>query len=257
MTSGENWISVELEPATLLSEKEEDGIVTRVFIAPCSEPRIKKPLAERKPAVFPEDNTLLYHCPFCANGIRTGGAFKVHMLACQRRFKNMQKDGIVMMCSICKKHFNSVESLGRHRLLHGNMKITRRCGSCNLKFETEVEYRAHLKTHLRSRNSKPVSEDGELTVTKCFNCLFCRKDFLASFRPGQMARRYACDDCVQKIKVKEAESKQTENMKRKADFSCDRCGRMYKLEGFLNRHLKLCQGRISKRNRKYEIHDVS
>ncbi|KAI8038463.1 transcription factor E4F1 [Drosophila gunungcola] len=257
MTNAEDWISVELEPATLLSEKEEDGIVTRVHIAPCSEPRIREPLAEQKPAIFPADSTLLFHCPFCGNGIRTAGAFKVHMLACQRRFEKMEREGIVMQCSICKETFDSVEAMGSHWLLHDTVQTQRRCVFCHVKFETEPEYRAHLRTHLETRKSQKVSQNGELVVTKCFNCLFCQSNFLASFGPGARARRYACDDCVLQLRDKEAEKRLTETLKRKADYCCDRCGRTYKLEGFLNRHLQLCDGRIAKKKRDYEIREVS
>ncbi|EDV55761.1 transcription factor E4F1 [Drosophila erecta] len=242
MTSASDWISEDLEPGTLLSVQEENGVVTKVYVTPCLEPRIKEALVERKPEVFPEANTMLFHCPFCCNGIRTGGAYKVHLGACEKRFAWMMKNGPVvpqLQCSICKGTFSSVASLISHRLLHGSPSMNRTCGSCHVKFETELEYRTHLESHLKPRESKDESYEGAYTITKLFDCLFCRKAFLACFRPGQVTRRYACDDCVHRLKAQEAEKKLC--VKRKAELSCDRCGRKYKYEGFLNRHLKTCQ----------------
>ncbi|KAH8347810.1 hypothetical protein KR084_001163 [Drosophila pseudotakahashii] len=261
MTSASDWISVDLEPATLLSVKEENGIVTRVYIAPCSEPRIREPLAERKPQVFPERNTLLFHCPYCGNGIRTAGAFKVHLLACERRYERMRKDGRALpplQCSICKESFATVAALSSHRLIHGDSSTERRCGTCNVKFETTVEYRTHLASHLKTRKSKKESqENSALIVSKIFDCLFCQKRFVAHFKPGQVTRRYACDDCVLRLRSQEVEKKQAESLKRKAVFGCDRCGRNYKYEGFLNRHLNVCVGGMAKRKREFSNEEVS
>ncbi|XP_043644798.1 PR domain zinc finger protein 4 [Drosophila teissieri] len=259
MTSAGDWISEDLEPATLLSVQEENGVVTKVYVAPCLEPITKvEPLLERKPELFPEANTLLFHCPFCCNGIRTGGAYKVHLMACERRFAWMMKDGPAvpqLQCSICKETFSSVAALISHRLQHSSPSMNRTCGSCHVMFETELEYRTHLESHLIPRESKDESYEGAYTITKLFNCLFCRKEFLACFRPGQVSRRYACDECVQRLKTQEAEKKPK---KRKADLCCDRCGRKYKYEGFLNRHLKTCQvPERYKRKRELEIDEAS
>ncbi|XP_017014753.3 transcription factor E4F1 [Drosophila takahashii] len=261
MASAGEWISVDLEPATLLSVKEENGIVTRVYIAPCSEPRIREPLAERKPEVFPEENKLLFHCPYCGNGIRTAGAFKVHLLACERRYERMRKEGLAMpplQCSICKESFATVTALSSHRLLHGGSFIVRRCGTCNEKFEKELEYRKHLSSHLKSRKSKKGSqENSDVTVSKTFDCLFCHKRFEAHFKPGQVTRRYACDACVLRLRSEEGEKKESDSLKRKALFGCDRCGRNYKYEGFLNRHLNVCVGSVEKRKREFSNEEVS
>ncbi|XP_017044460.1 zinc finger protein 317 [Drosophila ficusphila] len=235
MTSADDRISVDLEPATLLSVKEENGIVTRVYIAPCSRPRTKKAQA------FPEETTLLFHCSYCGNGIRTAGAFKVHLLACQRRSERMRESGIVMpqlRCNVCNKNFASVESLVSHRLRHSYFQTKQKCAVCDVSFDTEPEYRAHLESHLRSKKNRGSNS----SVTKIFNCFFCQKPFLASFQPGQVTRRYGCDDCIQKLKTKEAEKEETKPVNRKPDYMCDRCGRRYKYEGFLNRHLNGCKG---------------
>jgi len=250
MASTGEWITVDLEPATLLSVKEENGIETRVYIAPCSEPKIQEPLVKQKPLYIPDKNTLLFHCPYCGNGIRTAGAFKVHMLACERRYKKMKEDGIVMpplQCSLCQETFPTVAALRDHRVLHGTKRI---CESCHAEYETEVEYRTHLTSYLKTPKRKQDSpKDGPSNVSKFFNCLFCRNEFVAHFQPGKVTRRYACDNCVQRLRSQEVDKGRDVPPKRKAEFICYRCGRMYKLEGFLSRHLQVCQGNIPKKKR--------
>ncbi|XP_016967695.1 zinc finger protein 99 [Drosophila biarmipes] len=249
MASTGEVISVDLQPATLLSVKRENGIETRVYIAPCSEPRIPEPLAVQKPLSYRDQNTQLFHCTYCGNGIRTAGAFKVHMLACERRFEQMKKNGVLMpsmQCSICQGTFPTVAALRSHRLLHNRTK--QKCESCHLEYETEVEYRSHLTSYLKTPKSKQDSpENDAFTVSKAFDCLFCRKAFVAHFKRGHVTRRYACDKCVQRLRNQEVERARAVPPKRKAELSCHRCGRMYKLEGFLNRHLKFCQGEMAKK----------
>ncbi|XP_039479820.1 uncharacterized protein LOC120444331 [Drosophila santomea] len=73
MTSANDWISEDLKPATLLSVHEENGVITKVYVAPCLEPKTKvEPLVERKPEVFPEANTLLFQSlrlPLLSQGV--------------------------------------------------------------------------------------------------------------------------------------------------------------------------------------------
>ncbi|XP_017077772.1 zinc finger protein 317 [Drosophila eugracilis] len=255
MTSDSDWIPMALEPATLLSVTENNGMVTRVYVTPCKEPSKKKPLAERKTEVFPEENKSLFTCPYCGNGIRTAGAFKVHLKACEKRFETMGIHGTgtpQLHCSICKKTFSTVSSLSSHRLVHGSGPVKRRCAACKINFETELEYRTHLESHLKERKSKDESDDDEYTVSKFFQCLFCRKGFLACFKPGQVSRRYACDDCIKNLKVQEENQKKTVPVKKTPTFCCDRCGRLYRYEGFLNRHLKICHEPIAKKKQKLE-----
>ncbi|EDW48136.1 GM20060 [Drosophila sechellia] len=251
MTSAGDWIE-ELEQATLLSIQEDNGIVTKVYVAPCLQPRIKK-------NVFPVDNTQLFHCPFCSIAIRTAGPYKVHLMACKRRWARMMKDAPDVSqqpCSICKKTFSSVDALVSHRLLHGIPSLNRTCAACNVEFETDLEYRTHLESHLIPSESTDESDEGTYTITKTFTCIFCRTEFEASFKPGQVTRRYGCDACVVRLKAQEEEKKIFG--KRRAQLSCDRCGKKYKYEGFLHRHLKICQmPDKSKRKREIEINEAS
>jgi len=252
MTSAGNWISEELEPATLLSIQEDNGIVTKVYVAPCLQP-----IKEEK--VFLEDNTQRFHCPLCSNVIRTAGAYKVHLMACQRRLARMMKDVPDVsqhQCNICKKIFSSVDALIGHRLLHGSPSMNRTCASCHVKFGTDLEYRTHLESHLIPCESTDESYEGAYTITKTFNCVFCRTEFKACFKPGQVTRRYACDACIVRLKAQEEEKKILG--KRRPELICDRCGKKYKYEGFLHRHLKTCQMPDKcKRKREIEITEVS
>ncbi|KAH8319572.1 hypothetical protein KR074_000707, partial [Drosophila pseudoananassae] len=246
MKSAEKKIFTELEAATLLSVTEEKGVVTTIYVAPCT---MKEDLVEPAPEFFPEDNQLMYHCPYCACAIRSANAFKVHLKACpknnenknkeedDKQKKHQQKDGIYQ-CIMCAQGFESIPHLYCHILVHGTSLKNLRCGSCNVKFETDEEYQAHLQSHLEP---EPGELRTESSVTKIFDCIFCRKNFRATFRLGHVTCRYACDDCSKNHKAKESFGISKLPEQRKKKWTCDRCGRVYKLEGFLLRHKNHCQ----------------
>lgn len=249
---------MELEAATLLSVTEENGVVTTIYVAPCSASEGEH--AEQPPDFFQVDNQLMYHCPYCASTIRTARAFKTHLEACRENCKNKEEDaqqkkleGAIYQCIMCDQSYTSMRHLHCHIMMHGSSLKNLRCGSCSFKFKTEQEYQAHLQSHLGSgpRDLKVVSS----MVSKTFGCIFCRKDFEATFRLGQVSRRYACDDCGKNLKAKGSEGRQSLPVKRKLDWKCDRCGRIYKLEGFLLRHMEQCQGGKTKKSRHYEVHE--
>ncbi|KAH8337863.1 hypothetical protein KR067_007717 [Drosophila pandora] len=257
MTSAEQMISTELEAATLLSVTEENGVVTTIYVAPCS--ASGEELVEPPPEFLPEDNQLMYHCPYCASAIRTARAFKAHLEACRENCKNKEEDaqqkkqdGAIYQCIMCDQSYTSMRHLHCHIMMHGSSLKNLRCGSCSVKFESEQEYQAHLQSHL---GSGPGDRKMESSVTKSFDCIFCRKDFEATFRLGQVSRRYACDDCGKNLKAKQADGRQSLPVKRKLDWTCNRCGRMYKLEGFLLRHMEQCQGGKTKKSRQFEVHE--
>ncbi|KAH8232994.1 hypothetical protein KR026_002758, partial [Drosophila bipectinata] len=242
MTSAEKYIFTELEAATLLSVTEENGVVTTIYVAPCT---MEEDLLE--PEFFPEDNQLMYHCPYCACAIRSAKAFKVHLMACRKNNKNKKEDDKqkkenekdeIYQCIVCDQDFESIAHLYCHILVHETSFEVLRCGSCNVKFETDQEYQAHLKSHLEP---EPEELETESSVTKSFDCILCGKHFLATFRLGHVTHRYACDNCLKNHKTKESNAIPTLPAQGKPEWTCDRCGRVYKLEGFLLRHKNHCQ----------------
>ncbi|KAH8366313.1 hypothetical protein KR200_010455, partial [Drosophila serrata] len=210
MASAENWISSEVEQGILLSETEENGIVTRTYIAPMLE---HEKMENKDPLALPKKYPMPYFCPHCGNGIGSSGAFTMHLRACQRRMAGGQRQA-----------------------------------DFPAKFEPQP-----------SQKSYPHVKPWRKTYSGPFQCIFCSKEFEVKLEHGQGRRRYACDDCGQKARAKEAERQKNPKVKGKS-LTCDRCGKKYKLEGFLVRHQILCQG-ISEKKKKsetpYEIHEIT
>lgn len=219
MASAETWVSSELDEGILLSEKEENGIVTRTYISPL----LELPMEEnRDPLVLPKECPTPYFCPHCGNGIGSSGAFTMHLRACQRRLPTVLEE----------------------EELPAKPQVNNR--SCHVKFESKE---AHLKL------DKPVKTWNNSKFGP-FRCIFCHQEFEVPFGLGQMRRRYACDECGQKARAEEADRKNKPKIPRKL-LGCNRCGKEYKLEGFLVRHQMLCQGITPKRKREYEVYEVT
>ncbi|KAH8269401.1 hypothetical protein KR018_002496 [Drosophila ironensis] len=242
----------ELEEATLLSVSEENGVVTSIYVTPCSGfPNTNT--AKESVQFLPDNNQLMYHCPYCDNGIRAAGALKVHMQACRRRKESNRQNGqsaetsSTFLCMKCDKSFDSMELLKRHVIAHGGLARNLSCKHCNQKFPNNQELRAHLPGRCSKKLAKEnrPEECPSFVVTKSFKCIFCRKDFNVRFKPDEVTRRYACNECGQKLRAREAAAPR----KRQAEWVCHVCGRLYKLEGFLMRHLDQCQGYVPKRKR--------
>ncbi|KAH8401691.1 hypothetical protein KR009_007386 [Drosophila setifemur] len=257
MTSAGHSVSPELEAATLLSVKEENGVITKVYIAPCSSTSEKPVERKPMPAHIPGSNHMMYQCPYCGNGIRTAGAFKVHLNACRRHYERSLDEGHQpevpeLSCTLCHESFVCLDQLLSHMHVHGSVPKKLKCNFCSLKFDSERLYRVHLDSHVRKPEPEPKEPhpEKERTVAKIFDCIFCRLIFVAKFKHGEVSRRYACDECGAKQRAKEAERQQSVPGKRKAEWSCVRCGRLYKLEGFLMRHLGQCTGPKSPKKRR-------
>ncbi|KAH8285296.1 hypothetical protein KR054_007441, partial [Drosophila jambulina] len=217
MASAETWILSEVEKGILLSETEENGVVTRTYIAPMLEPEkveIPDPLALPKE---PKEYPMPYFCPHCGNGIGSSGAFTMHLRACQRRLAGASHK----------------EELP-------------------VKFEPPPATRRHQELE----QSYPDFKHWSKSIFGPFQCIFCSKEFKVQFADGQVRRRYACDDCGQKARAEEAERQKNPKVTRQT-LACDRCGKQYKLEGFLVRHQLLCQGFSVKKKREYKIHEVT
>ncbi|KAH8234238.1 hypothetical protein KR038_004459, partial [Drosophila bunnanda] len=208
MASAETWISSEVEKGILLSETEENGVVTRTYIAPLLE---QEKMDNSDPLALPKEYPMPYFCPHCGNGIGSSGAFTMHLRACQRRVTGV----------------------------HHKEDLP-------VKFEPQSSSGGDLKLE----KSNPNAKSWRKSYSGPFECIFCSKEFRVQLEHGQVRRRYACDDCGQKARAEEAERQRNPKGKGKT-LTCDRCGKMYKLEGFLVRHQLLCQGFTVKRKREF------
>lgn len=192
-----------------------------------------------------------FYCPNCGNCYSAAGSLKLHMRACLRKKAEVPEED--RKCNVCNKVFNSVSYLKVHKLRHSS-DGPKRCNRCYRKFADEDKWKQHIDQH--AQQDKLEAEAEALTaqrggnkkiVVKEFNCSFCSKNFTVIFESGQVKRRYACDPCREKYSNAEMLKQHKQLVEEKRDFHCERCGRKFVFEGFLQRHLPTCDGTIKRR----------
>jgi len=116
---------------------------------------------------------------------------------------------------------------------------------------TKTKTKTKTTTHQDKLEAEAVAlaaqHGGKKVVVKEFECAFCSQNFTVVFDVGQVKRRYACDACREKYSNAEALRQHKQQVEEKREFSCERCGRKFVFEGFLQRHLPTCDGSIKRR----------
>ncbi|XP_017871614.1 PREDICTED: zinc finger protein 891 [Drosophila arizonae] len=191
-----------------------------------------------------------FYCPNCGNCYSAAGSLKLHMRACLRQRNEVSAED--RKCKVCSKIFNSVAYLKEHMMRHTGEQ-PHRCTRCYRKFVDEAKYNAHMDSHKHQDKLEAEAEalaaqhGGKKVVVKEFTCSFCSQNFTVVFDVGQVKRRYACDACRDKYSNAEALRQHKQQVEEKREFSCERCGRKFVFEGFLQRHLPTCDGSIKRR----------
>ncbi|XP_067634625.1 zinc finger protein 668 [Eurosta solidaginis] len=191
-----------------------------------------------------------FYCTNCGNCYSAAGSLKLHMRACVKQREEVPPEE--RKCQICNKVFNSVSYLKEHMMRHTG-EGPRRCTRCYRKFIDEEKWKAHMEAHKQQdkldAEAQAFSEHygGKKIVVKEFTCSFCSKNFTVVFEEGQVKRRYACDECRDKYSNAEQLKQHKQMVGEKRDFHCDRCGRKFVFEGFLQRHIPTCDGTIKRR----------
>ena len=104
-----------------------------------------------------------------------------------RKYKNVIE---CYKCNIedCSKLFEKEEELNKHKLIHSKIYICNYL-NCGMRFENEIKFQSHIKSHLPSKK-----------IYKC-NYPGCNKSFTASYnlkihyRIHSGERPYHCDIC--------------------------------------------------------------
>ncbi|XP_062138483.1 zinc finger E-box-binding homeobox 1 [Drosophila sulfurigaster albostrigata] len=191
-----------------------------------------------------------FYCPNCGNCYSAAGSLKLHMRACLRQRNEVSAED--RKCKVCSKIFNSVAYLKEHMMRHTGEQPFR-CTRCYRKFVDESKYNTHMDSHKHQDKLEAEAEalaaqhGGKKVVVKEFTCSFCAQNFTVVFDVGQVKRRYACDACRDKYSNAEALRQHKQQVEEKREFSCERCGRKFVFEGFLQRHLPTCDGSIKRR----------
>ncbi|XP_030566283.1 RB-associated KRAB zinc finger protein [Drosophila novamexicana] len=191
-----------------------------------------------------------FYCPNCGNCYSAAGSLKLHMRACLRQRNEVSAED--RKCKVCSKIFNSVAYLKEHMMRHTGEQPFR-CTRCYRKFVDEAKYNTHMDSHKHQDKLEAEAEalaaqhGGKKVVVKEFTCSFCSQNFTVVFDVGQVKRRYACDACRDKYSNAEALRQHKQQVEEKREFSCERCGRKFVFEGFLQRHLPTCDGSIKRR----------
>ncbi|XP_017064111.1 zinc finger protein 771 [Drosophila eugracilis] len=198
----------------------------------------------------PHARNKTFYCPNCGNCYTAAGSLKLHMRACLRQRNEVSTED--RKCKVCSKVFNSVAYLKEHMMRHTGEQPFR-CTRCYRKFVDEAKYAAHMESHKHQDKLEAeavalaAQHGGRKVVVKEFQCAFCSQFFTVVFDVGQVKRRYACDACRDKYSNAEALRQHKQQVEEKREFSCERCGRKFVFEGFLQRHLPNCDGSIKRR----------
>ncbi|XP_016936699.1 zinc finger protein 771 [Drosophila suzukii] len=198
----------------------------------------------------PHSRNKTFYCPNCGNCYSAAGSLKLHMRACLRQRNEVSAED--RKCKVCSKVFNSVAYLKEHMMRHTGEQPYR-CTRCYRKFVDEGKYTAHMESHKHQDKLEAeavalaAQHGGKKVVVKEFECAFCSQNFTVVFDVGQVKRRYACDACREKYSNAEALRQHKQQVEEKREFSCERCGRKFVFEGFLQRHLPTCDGSIKRR----------
>lgn len=191
------------------------------------------------------DHNKIHYCPNCGNAHYAVGSLKMHMKACLREKPELEAD---KKCNICSKVLKSRSYLKEHILkIHKGEKL-KPCTLCYRKFLTEEKLKAHMEQH-QQQKVLSAQHGGKKMVSKEYVCSCCSEKFSVIFEADNVKRRFVCDPCREKFSNGE-KTKQPNQEEPKRELSCDRCGRKFVFEGFLNRHLPQCDGTPSKRRRK-------
>lgn len=195
-------------------------------------------------------NNKTFYCPNCGNCYSAAGSLKLHMRACMRQKAEVpEKD---RKCTICNRVFNSPSYLKEHMLRHTG-EGPKRCSRCYRKFIDEEKYKAHMEQHKHQDRLEQEAEvlsgesSGRKMIVKEYTCSFCSENFTVVFEVGCVKRRYACDPCREKYSNAEMLKQHKQQIEEKREFNCERCGRKFVFEGFLQRHIPTCDGTIKRR----------
>lgn len=101
----------------------------------------------------------------------------------------------VFQCKLCNRMFADQSTLIEHTATKHDQVCVFKCKKCDLKFNTKLEFRSHIRSHKILRSS-----------TKAFQCDFCGKEFKT--RSGYINHRtnvcvqYSCDLCDETFLIK-------------------------------------------------------
>ncbi|XP_039961253.1 zinc finger protein 225 [Bactrocera neohumeralis] len=237
--------------------EENDGTHTILHIVPSSpipEETGTESGGDGDASLSPTDSmgnrSKTFYCPNCGNCYSAAGSLKLHMRACMKQREEVPPEQ--RKCEICNKVFNSVSYLKEHMMRHTG-EGPRRCTRCYRKFIDEGKWKAHMESHKQQDKLDAEAQaladqhGGKKIVVKEFTCSFCSQNFTVVFEEGQVKRRYACDECREKYSNAEQLKQHKQMLGEKRDFHCERCGRKFVFEGFLQRHLPTCDGTIKRR----------
>ncbi|KAH8279400.1 hypothetical protein KR026_008868 [Drosophila bipectinata] len=191
-----------------------------------------------------------FHCPNCSNRYNSVGSLKIHYRACLRQRNEAPTEN--RQCKVCSKVFSTVGYLKKHMLRHTGVQI-HKCFRCYSKFVEESKFAAHMESHKHQDKLEAeaaafrAKHGGKKVIVKEFKCSFCFQNFSVVFDVGQVRRRYACDSCRDKHSKEEEMRQNKQQEEKKPGFSCERCGRQFVFQGFLQRHFPKCDGTIKHR----------
>lgn len=172
-----------------------------------------------------------FSCPVCASTFSQ----PYHMT---RHLRNQHSVG-EHVCSACAESFNTWLELRAHKKSHAAERLT--CLACNKQFTEKAALASHLRVHQKIQSRSPKS----LTCAECgkiFGRMYHLKRHMVTHQKEAVGETYSCPDCQKKFTFPEELNKHLRIHLQGNSGSCPKCSKSFsgaeELEAHLRLHLK-------------------
>ena len=178
----------------------------------------------------------LYTCDVCGHSMATNGLLKRHM------YRHTGQSPHI--CSTCDKAFPSPKELQDHVTVHNEARPFK-CSSCGKCFRVKNAMRKHMKVHILE-NPETASQH------KLYPCAHCEKPFTTqrSLKRHKLmvhtmadVRPFRCGICGRRFKQQyemsrhvKLHTKDADTANKPAPYSCEFCGATFSKQAFMNYH---------------------
>lgn len=169
-----------------------------------------------------------FSCPVCALTFSQS----YHMT---RHLRNQHNLG-EYVCSKCGKSLNSWLELRAHKKAHAVEGVT--CLACDKQFKNKAALVSHLKIHQKVQSSSPKS----LTCGDCgkvFHRMYHLKRHIVTHRKELGGECYSCPDCKKKFAFPEDLNKHLQIHLKENNGTCPKCNETFGSQEELEAHVKV------------------
>lgn len=126
---------------------------------------------------LPDDEKLLFPCPYCEKRFAQSSAMRVHV-------NRIHHDLKPFICDQCGRACKTVAALNEHQLVHTD-KCPYQCEVCNKSFKNKARLKSHMDTH----------NESEYTCPDCGLKLNTKRTLLQHRSVHSNVKRFKCEFC--------------------------------------------------------------